>query len=188
MTDYEYIEALFRAVLAKSRAVEGRFIVAHRYGLQEVNFDQFDQPIKEYLESLRQEKKYPLSMMPQPVSYVHLSGRNEGWEVYRIMLFFVDQIVDREHINPRTRTTTRSLTDVQSAMKRVANNFLRTLQQQSRKPPVRFEVSDNQMFITPVHRLGMDGVCGVKVDFDLKMQMYCELEDYDPAVEIVLPS
>ena len=184
MTDYQYIEALFKAVLDKSKAVQGRFFVTARYGMQEVNYDELGQPIKDYIERL--EKKYPLSMMPQPVSYVHISGRNDGWETYRIMIFFVDQIVKPENINPRTRTNTKSVAQVQTEMKRVAMNFLRTLQKVGSKPPVRFSVSDNQMFISPVNRVGLDGVCGVKVDFDLKMQIQCDYTDYDENVEIVI--
>lgn len=185
MTDYEYIEALFRAVLDKSIKVQGRFFVAHRYGMQEINYDELAQPIKDYVEPLT--KKYPLSMMTQPVSYVHLSGRNDGWEVYRIMMFFVDITAKPENINPRTRTTTKSQSATQQEMKRVAMSFLRQLQKLSRIPPVSFEVSDNQMFITPVHKVGMDGVSGVKVDFDLKMQIICATEDYENDVEIILP-
>lgn len=180
MTSYPYIIDLFKGVLVKSRAIEGRFYVSHRYGAQEINSDQ----LGEVLTDLLKGKKYPLALMAPPNSTGYLQHDN-AWEEYHIIMFFVKttyydsfNMVSSPNLN--TKTSMHTVPSDWHDMKRCAINFLRQLDKLQRTfPKPLFRVPKHFQFIYPVSIVGADRVSGVKLTFDMELFVGCELEDYD---------
>ncbi len=181
MISYIFIKDLFQTILSQSHAIQGRFHIAHRYGAQEINSDQLGEVLKEITTT----QKYPLSVLVPPTSRGNF-GRDPMWERYRIIIFFMKSTYygAGNATNPQTRTSIHSVEEDWHDMKRVANNFLKQLEnvQRTTKNSV-FRVPTNTNIFYPVSILGQDRVSGIKLDFDLDIFQACELEDYDTLID-----
>lgn len=172
MTGIAHIDSLFTAILSQSRAIEGRFYIGYRYGLQEVNYEQLGEVISHF----KFTKKYPLVMMPPPTSQTQVGGgKSDGWDEYRIILFFVKQSLV-EDIDNDTKTSQHRVVHDWHDMKRCAINFLRALRE---VPPKLSRLPSHKILIVPFSSIGNDRLSGVSVHFDYEVWLGCTVEDYD---------
>lgn len=182
MTNYQYIYNLFKGILISSKAIEGRFHIAYRYGLQEINYDQVGQ----VLDGLGTEKKYPLVIMAPPHSTFDLGGHNAGWETFRLIMFFMKKSFNNsdntvQTMNPDTGTSMHTVYQDWHDMKRVAINFAQALLSvQANVLPAKFNYPTQQhaLFI-PMSNIGTDRAAGIRFDFDFRLFVGCEIEDYE---------
>ena len=182
MTNYQYIYNLFKAILTDSKAIEGRFHIAYRYGLQEINYDQVGQ----ILENEIPEKKYPLVIMAPPHSTIDFGGHNADWETFRLIMFFMKKSFnnsDNTIQNMRSDTLTSQHTVFQDwhDMKRCAVNFVKALLSvQSNMRPANFNYPTQQhALMIPIHNIGSDRASGIRFDFDFRLFLGCTKEDYE---------
>lgn len=183
MTSYQYIIDLFTAILGNSKAIQGRFHVAHRYGMQDINFDQLGEVITQTVPI--KTAKYPLAIMPSPHSRVTYRGRQDGWERFRIILFFcktsyTDSQNKVQTPNVKTKTSLHTIPQDWHDMKRCANNFIRALMAvQDAQKASTFRLPSNEVLHVPFSIIGADNVSGVKSDFDFDLFTGCDpIEDY----------
>lgn len=170
MTNYVYICSLFKGILEQSKAIQGRFYVGHRYGLQDINYDTLGQAITE----LPSDKKWPLAMIAPP----HSMGDIKGWEEFRIISFFMKQS-EIEDLNADTMMAQHSVLEDWHDMKRVALNFLNALWSvQDAMKPTHFIVPKHKYLVIPLSLVGADKISGVRLDFDFKLWTGCSMEDY----------
>jgi hypothetical protein len=185
MIGYAYIEDLFKSVLAKSKAIGGRFHICPRYGV-EVNSDQLEEVIKE---SFRPDAgvKYPLVLMMPPRSTGDFTDAN-SWEEYRIVLFFltttyVTSLNQVKTPNRATGTSQHTVPQDWHDMKRCAINFIRILDRVQREALLHVSTfrltGPNTKVIDPVSFVGADQISGVRLDFHCSLFTGCEIEDYD---------
>lgn len=180
MIGYQYIEDLFKAVLTQSKAIQGRFYIGHRYGLQDINYDTLGQAITDHLPS---DKKWPLVMMAPP----HSIGDIEGWEEFRIISFFMKRS-EIEDVNTDTKMSHHTITQDWHDMKRCALNFLSALWSvQDATFGKKFRVPKHKFLVVPLSLVGADKVSGVRLDFDFKLYTGCFIEDYEEyPVDLIL--
>src|SRR5437870_3782258 len=128
MIGYPFISELFKNVLSKSRAIDGRFFVCPHMG-REINSDEVGQLITDVVNPLRLEKKYPLSLLLQTT--VQGDFTKPGWEEWTgIMAFLTTSYYsDKGTVNPNisTRTSTHTIAQDWHDMKRAADNFVYVL-------------------------------------------------------------
>lgn len=185
MLGYSFIDDLFKSVLAKSNAIQGRFIIAPKYG-HELNSDFLGQVLDE-VKSLFSEKKYPLSMLMPPVYIIEREGYDNGWKMFFFRQFFLNttyynssnQVSDP---NQYTRTSQHTVVHDWDDMARAAENFVRVLNYVEKKhllhrDSFRFN-KDSKPVITPVSNIGVDRASGVRIDFQASLYLGCEIEDY----------
>lgn len=181
MTSYQYIVDLFTGILSHSKAIEGRFHVGYRYGLQEINYDQ----LGEVLGSQNFQKKYPLVLMAPPTGQFRIGGNRNEWRTYRIILYFCKTSFYGEgaEISPLTRTSDHAVHDDWHDMDRCAINFLRVLRSQQEMTALsgnfRYNLPTNEILTTPFSVLGADRISGVHANFDFQVFNGCELQDYE---------
>lgn len=182
--NYSFIEELFRSILQGSKTMEGRMIIAPRFGI-EINSDDLHQVIKDQLE--RVPKKYPMALlMPPP-------GRpgQKGGMIYRIIMFFLKTTyydpseVQDVFLNLNTQTSTHTVQSDWDEMSIAANAFSDTLEKVARrhqlsKPEFSFHILPNQTFVTPVSFMGNDRLSGVRLEFPLWLSAPCvEVQEYE---------
>lgn len=186
MISYPYIEELFKAVLAKSNAVQGRFIICPNNG-RELNSDELGNLISDEFKSQQMEKKYPLAAMMPPISSGNYSDAVNEWEQYRCSIFFLNTVFysgTNQVVFPNASTQTSKHTVVQTwhDMKRAAVNFVRAVDRVSRKRGLIrgvFRVAPGkQHIITPVTKVGADLSSGVRLDMSVELFTGCTIEDY----------
>jgi len=181
LTNYQYIHDLFKGILASSQAIEGRFVIGYRYGLQEINYDQLGQVVDAFDAS----KKYPLVVMAPPHSTVDFGGHNAGWETYRIIMFFLKKSFNNsdntvQQIHSLTGTSQHRVYQDWHDMKRCCVNFVQALlsvQAGMRPAPFNYPTQQHALCI-PVSNIGADRAAGVRYDFDFRLFLGCEIEDY----------
>ncbi len=177
MTDYPYIQDLFKGILTQSKAIKGRFYIGHRYGLQEINSDLLGEVLKQFSGA----DKYPLVLMAPPHSRGLVTIDGADWERYRIILFFMKTTYYGvgNQVNPNTATSITTVLSDWHDMKRCAINFVRALctVQRSNKQTLH-RVPGNQVLYVPLSAIGADNASGVKVDFDIDIWPGCTVEDY----------
>lgn len=175
MNCYRFIETLFQGILDQSSTIQGRFHMSHKYGAQEINFDNLSDLITEI-----KEIKYPLSLMPPPTARSEYDETMRGeWERYRIIIFFVNNSY-KQQINPDTKMSQYKIPYDWDDMKQVAYDFKTQLRLVQKATLGKiFRVPNNTALIHPVSVVGLDGVSGVKFDFDLDIYIGCNIaEDY----------
>lgn len=175
MINYQYIHDLFKAVLSQSKAIDGRFYIGWRYGLQDINYDNLGQMINE---ATNNKKKWPLAMMAPP----HSLGDINQWEEFRILLFFMNASMQSQY-DPNTMMVTHSVLQDWHDMKRCALNFLNALWSvqdafKDNNQQTRFVVPKHKYLCVPISYIGADRIAGVRLDFDFKLYTGCMLEDY----------
>lgn len=180
MNGYLYIEDLFRTILKESTKIGGRFHVSYKYGAQEINSDQ----LGEVLTEIRDSNKYPLVMMAPPHSQVEYSNKLGEWERYRIILFFCNTTYYEGNAitnpNPKTKTSTKSISTTWDEMKTLAANFMRDLSTKQRITPnstFRLPV-DNKALIIPFSITGQDRVSGIRIHFDFDVFVGCDDSEF----------
>lgn len=186
MIGYPFIEELFRQVLSKSNAIEGRFFFAPKYG-HEINSDELGQVITEAI-SLVKNKKYPLALCIPP-AYTLDVGVEDPWKLHVFRLFFLKTTFyksDNTIANPNqyTGTSQHALMHDWHDMARCAENFIKALKRVQKRLSLQntsFRLSNTRRaVISPVSFIGTDRVSGVRLDFEASIYTGCDLEDYDP--------
>jgi hypothetical protein len=174
LTNYAYIDNLFRGILANSKAIEGRFHIAHRYGLQELNYDQ----LGEVIGKITSTKKWPLAILAPPHSNIEFSRKDENWEEFRIIMFFMNKSL-YDQIRSSSQTSQHQIFEDWHDMKRCAVNFIRALLSvQYNTKPTYFVVPANKILFIPLSEIGADRASGVRVDFNFRLFIGCNIEDY----------
>lgn len=181
MTGLPYILDLFQGILDTSKAIEGRFHVAYRYGGQEINSDQMGEVLKDIQ---LPDKKYPLAALIPPNSTGYINEKESSWLRYRIILCFMkttfyDGNNEISLPNPKTKTSMHTVPDDLHDMMRCAVNFIKRLDLIQRKSKVLFRFPKNLVLFTPMSTIGVDRATGIKAHFDLDVFLSCNTEDYD---------
>jgi hypothetical protein len=186
MISYPFITDLFTNVLAKSKAIGGRFYLCPRNG-NEINSDELEQVIQEVVLPATVQK-YPLALLMPPRSRGKFTNTKQGeWESYRFIMFFLkttyadsaNQVIDR---NSRTGTSMHSVPMDWHDMKRAATGFVRVLARVQRSALLindKFRLDDDDRLVDPVSMIGKDRVSGVRLEFGGSLFVGCELEDYN---------
>lgn len=185
MTSYPFIEELFRAVLGKSKAIEGRFAVSKLAG-QEINSDILAKEIQD-LFTQPVGKKYPLAIMLPPRSQGNYVDGSMEWEKYHTQIFFLtpsNYTGTNQVLNPNiaTGTSTHTVPQTWHDMKRSGIGFLRVLRQLEKLhqlPKDKFRLASTERMFTPVTEVGTDMACGVSLQFAFSVMIGCTLEDYN---------
>lgn len=186
MRSYPFIAELFKNVLIKSRAIEGRSFVCPKQG-REINSDELGQVIQDLVIAERLEKKYPLALWMPPTAYGVYTDPKGEWERFTITGFFLNPayysgINQTLSPNASTRTSTHTIEQTWHDMKRCAVNFITVLDRFSRTEGLvknKFRIDQNrEKIITPVSEIGIDKASGVRLDFAFALMIGCELEDY----------
>lgn len=182
MTSYPYLIDLFKGILTRSKAMQGRFHISYRYGAQEINSDQLGELLKDFTDT----KKYPMVLMVAPRSHLMPSVRAGEWELYRCILFFVKTMfyneVGTSSMNSKTKTSLHTVPEDWHDMHRCAVNFVRQLDSVQRAQQRLFRLPKTTSLIMPISGVGTDRTVGVRLDFDIELYLGCELEDYDEYV------
>lgn len=181
MTSYPFIQDLFTNILKKSKAIQGRFHVSSKGGI-EINSD----TVGEVLNDEVKLKKYPLCLMMPPRSSGNYSNTMDEWEDNRFTMFFLkttyyDSNNQVSNINQKTQTSQHTILQDWHDMKRCAVSFIRVLSEVQRKRGLintAFRMSGSDKHITPVSMIGVDRVSGVRLDFSASLLIGCALEDY----------
>ncbi len=184
MRSYPFLIDLFKNVLQKSKAIEGRFYVSSNAG-QEINSDVLGQVISDTLTQV-QEKKYPIAMMMPPVSRGESKYNQQEFERYSISMFFLkttyyDSQNQVSNPNPNTGTSMHTIPQDWHDMKRCATAFMRVLDKMQRSESMLsyFRLDTGEKFFKPVSNIGIDRASGIKLDFQVQLFTGCEIEDYD---------
>lgn len=184
MVNYQYIIDLFKGILTESNAIEGRFFIGARYGLQETNYDNLGQVVDAVQLVIPGQKKYPLVIMAPPHSTIDFGGHNEDWETFRIILFFMKKTFNNSDnsvavMNPDTLTSQHAIYQDWHDMKRCVINFVRALLS-VQKTQKKFNYPTQQhALIIPLSNIGTDRIAGVRFAFDFRLWVGCQIEDYD---------
>lgn len=186
MRSYPFIQNLFGGVLAKSKAIQGRFYICPRMG-QELNSDELEKLITDSVIPERVAKKAPLSLLMPPVSYGTYTDKNGEWDEYRFIMFFLNTSFytatnQTKNPNQNTRTSTHSIVEDWHDMKRVAVSFINVLDRVQRtlgliNKSFRLDTQRDRI-ITPVSLIGTDRYSGVRLDFAGSIFIGCGIEDY----------
>jgi hypothetical protein len=188
MIGYPFIEAFFKNVLKKSKAINGRFFICPRGG-QEINTGDLDQVIQDLVFPATIDKKFPLVLMMPPVSEGSFTFKKQEWKRLRCVLLFLNTTYytgTNQVKNPNKNTGTSQHTIVQDwhDMERCATSFLRVVSKLERSlnlinTYLRLE-QDADKRITPVSNIGVDRASGVMCEFYVHLFEGCDIEDYDP--------
>lgn len=187
MTSYPFIEDLFSSIMKKSRAIQGRFFMCPRYGV-EISSDQLEQVLTDEVKPITG-SKYPLALMMPPRSVSEFLD-NQQWEHYRAVMFFLTTSYTTgtgqvKTPNKATRTSTHTIPQDWHDMKRAAIGFIRVLDIFHRKHRLHTNLfrlggsGKNEKILDPVSLTGLDRVSGIRLDFSFSLFTGCELEDYN---------
>lgn len=193
MVGYEYLNLLFKAILTKSKAIQGRFHVSGKNGT-EINIGNLGELVEEVL--LKEKESGPFGLMLPPISVGDYRTGGK-WEDVNIRMFFLkttyynseNQVASR---NRSTGTSTHTVLQDWHDMKRCALGFLMALSKiQKTKNLINttFRLV-GQHKITPVSEIGNKRLSGVFVEFNCQTFNQCEIEDYveNEIDSIVVPS
>lgn len=193
MTTYVYIESFFRSILSQSKTIEGRFYILPRGG-EELNSDNLSQVLSE-----AGPVTYPLCGMIPPMSTGNYTSK-DLWETFHFTLFFLSttyyqdgQIKD---VIDATQTSGRSVVNEWDAMKRAATDFIRVLDfvqrgTNSTAEPLAtnlFRLDPRSKNIQTVSFATTKRLSGVRLEFDAKLYLGCDVSDYDDGVYFVIPA
>lgn len=184
MTSYPFIIDLFTNILTESNAIGGRFYQCIT-GF-EINSDEMAQVINDVV-AKPNGQKYPLAMLMPPRSRGTFTGKFDGWEHYRFIMFFLkttyanseNQVATR---NPNTGTSRHSVPMDWHDMKRAAVAFVKvldTVQRANCLHNTSFRLDHDDKMIDPVSMIGKDKLSGVRLEFNGSLFTGCDLEDYD---------
>lgn len=180
MTGLPYIIDLFTGVLTTSKAIQGRFHVAYRYGAQEINSDQMGEILKDIINP---GVKYPLAALIPPTSTGYLTMK-DGWLRFHLIMCFMktsfyDGLNQISNPNPKTGTSMHTVDQDIHDMMRCAINFGRRLDLIQRTPGKLFRMPKTLALFNSLCTVGQDRATGVKMHFDMEVYHDCGIEDYD---------
>ena len=171
----------FKAILDKSRVIEGRFHVASGYGA-DLNTNGLAAVFTEAISEVKSPKKYPLAVMMPPVEVV--GGWDKGWSRFKIKMFFVTppysnagQILSR---NDNTNTSGHPVSYTWKDMRECAGDFRVAIEEALRAKGCLNLIRpvDGPEIIERFSKVGNDMVSGVSISFDMEVFMPCNLKDY----------
>lgn len=190
MISYPFIQELFTNILSKSKAIQGRLFLCPRMG-SEMNSDELGQVIQDLVIPEPLIKKYPLALMMPPFSEGDYTGVKNEWDRHRFTIFFLtttyysggtNQIINP---NPKTRTSTHTITQDWHDMKRAALGFIKVLYRVMKSNQLmtgKFRLEqETTKKISPISFIGVDRASGVSLDFMASIFNDCGFEDYELA-------
>lgn len=185
--------AIIKAILAQSKVIAGRFIVAEGYGA-DLNTNAFNDVIKDALDNYKPNgKKYPVSVLLPPVELVE--KYNSGWSRFKLEQYFLcttgfNGTSEIKGINRATNMSEHPIQYDWKDMREVAGDFrvafttaIRNAQYLNSISPA----SDVKDYIRRVSNMGNDRLSGVVVSYEVNVSMPCALADYDNVNAIELP-
>lgn len=193
MINYQYIVDLFTGILQQSKAIEGRFYVGARYGLQETNYDNLGQVVDSIQLMNGALKKYPLAIMAPPNSTIDFGGHNADWETFRIVMFFMKKTFNNSDntisvMDPKTLTSQHAIYQDWHDMKRCVINFVRALLSVQKNDHKIIYPTQQHALCIPLSNIGTDRIAGIRFDFDFRLWVGCEKEDYEEYPETIIIS
>lgn len=185
--------AIVKAILSKSKVMQGRFIVAEGYG-NDLNANNFEDMVKDALDNyVNPSPKYPISVMMPPVEVIedYAGGKSR----FKIDQFFLcttgftgrNEIKNR---NIKTNTSDHPIIWDWKDMREVAGDFRKVFNLVLRRDSylnVINSATDARDYIRRVSNMGNDKLSGVQVTYELNIAMPCELADYEDTDDIILP-
>jgi hypothetical protein len=174
---YKFIDSFFRAVLAQSTVIRGRFFMAPKYG-SELNNDEMEQLTDAYSAT---KPTFPAAILMPPRIVGQIIDEN-GWLRYSIGLYFLTTTFynGAGQVKSPSAATGKSGVDVVSewdAMADVAINFLRIIKDQQRSAGLlnnTLRLVDGARTIEPVSFVGTNRLSGVRLDFSVSLFNGCE--------------
>lgn len=167
----------FKKILSKSKVIEGRFVVLSGYS-SDLNSDNFGQIFKDSLGSIKNPRKYPIACMFPPVEI--LNGYDDAnWSLYKIQLFFFAQ-PHTINYNPLANTSNHTIAQTWKDMTVCGKNFRKAfirVTENNKSNPIRDGQSKD--VIQRYSKVGVDGVAGIGIDFDISIFNPCDLDDYN---------
>lgn len=173
MIGYLYIQQVFKAILDKSKTIQGRFFVCPNWG-SEMNNPNIEDAIPIGGEK---ETKWPavLLMPPQKEGYYEYSGEYKGsgtdlWDSYVIKMLFLSKNSEKH-----------TIPELWHDMDRVSKNFCSVFEDVIN--PLGGNISFDDSFkpkSLPITNIGNDKLSGILLSFKLNIFGGCEIEDYEP--------
>ena len=195
MSDYTYISNLCKAVLEKSKQIQGRFYILPKKGL-ELNTDDLDQIINTIPPD---QPCSPIAVMVPPRAYGDYGIENE-WEQFEFTIFFLQTTYYNganqiSEVNPYTQTSMKTILEHWDEMKLSATGFMRTLQKVQRGVNSTntnmlnnlFRLDSGKKIIDPVSYIGANRYSGVRLTFNGTLFIPCTNDDFENINTIVLP-
>lgn len=181
---------LFKNIFAISTVIEGRFhVLADKQDIDSTNFAEI---IKDALDGLKVEKKYPCVVMLAPTESEQVNDK--GWSTYHCKLYFCtlyrrtgDGGIKTPDIQLNISEHTKEMD--WKDMREVAGNFRKILRSLIGRPPVCNSIREgsNVSLYSRLTSKGSDNINGIAVSFDVDVfNNYCAYSDYpdNPVVEI----
>lgn len=174
--------AIFKAVIQKSKVIEGRFSVATGYG-NDLNTDNLGEIVKDALGGITTLKKYPLALMMPP--YEIVQDVSKGWSRFKVRLFFMVPKFSNNGIkNPNAFNNTSEHTIIQDwkDMRECAGDFRVFLEQVliAKRLVNQIRIPDNSIDVYErFSNVGNDKLSSVMISFDIELFNSCNLSDYN---------
>lgn len=174
--------AIFKAIIQKSKVIEGRFTVATGYG-NDLNTNNLGEIVKDALGGITTVKKYPLALMMPP--YEIVQDVSKGWSRFKVRLFFlVPQYSNNGIKNPNAFNNTSEHTIIQDwkDMRECAGDFRVFLEQVliGKRLVNQIRIPDNSIDVYErFSNVGNDKLSSVMISFDIELFNSCDLKDYN---------
>jgi hypothetical protein len=189
-----FLYQIIKAILVQSKVMQGRFIVAEGYG-NDLNANNFNDLVKDALDNYKPiNRKYPVSVLMPPVEIV--DSYEDGWARFKLDQFFLcttgyTGTSELKGINMSSNTATHPIQFDWKDMREVAGDFRKMFNKTIRNAGYQVKINsatNAKDYIRRVSNMGNDKLSGVVVSYELNIAMPCELNDYEPNVNITLPS
>jgi hypothetical protein len=186
--------AIIKAILAESKVMQGRFVVAEGYG-NDLNANNYNDLVKDALDNYKPvNKKYPVSVLMPPLEIV--DSYEEGWARFKLDQFFLcttgyTGASELKGMNMNANTSEHSIQMDWKDMREVAGDFRKMFNKAIRNTGYLKYINsatNSKDYIRRVSNMGNDKLSGVVVSYELNIAMPCELKDYEPNINITLPS
>ncbi len=187
MIGIPYIHSLFQAIISQSLVLHGNFFVCPKLA-SEIN----NSNISEIVTGTPNATKWPAALMMPPrktgnfqFTGYEVGGTEIGYNAYHMQMLFLRPSAYTAYNQPSqplpgTPIPTHTVEDTWHDMTRCAEDFLQALKQviQYNQIMAIFISETAQQSIIPVTNIGNDALSGVLLNFTIKVNGGCDIEDY----------
>ncbi|GEN74088.1 hypothetical protein [Chryseobacterium lathyri] len=169
---------LYRDIIKKSKVMR-RFVTGPNYG-DELNKNNAGEILKDFLEGIKDGKKYPLCIMFPPVE---LPNFDTNWSKYKCRLLFLttqhNDANGTQNRNPFNNLSQHTIEQTWKDMGVCAKDFRKFLNMIIAKfPGTEIRECTSVDVIERYSGVGADNLAGVGLSFDIDLAIACDLEDY----------
>ncbi len=192
MLSYPYILSVYRAILAQSKAIQGRVYMAPFFAT-ELNIANLGQAVNDSLTGAFK-KAYPLSIVLPPITEGDNTSLAGAWDEYTVHQLFLKRGYstsqgDIQELDMLTNTSQHTIVEDWHDMRRVAVAFLRILAGLTPDNALARNIRLSQRVkqrIVPVTGMGNDMLNGVLVTYQLNIFDNCVTADYEPGAAALI--